>query len=96
VGTSHSSITDAGLIAGSTLLSFFDSGSANATIDPLVGILQYVRVSQDFIDFLKNGTRNDLLASNVTDPEYVIKPNTTTSTGNDLQYWEIHEAPLSK
>ena len=95
VGTSHSSITDAGLIAGSALLSFFDSGSANATIDPRVAIEQYVNVSTEFMTFLKNGTKGDILASNVTDPSYVAKPN-SSKPGNDLSYWEIHVAPISK
>jgi platelet-activating factor acetylhydrolase len=96
LGTAHSSITDAGLIAGSSLLSLFDSGSANATLDPATAIDKYVNVSTEFFRYLKNGTVTGILALNVTDPTYTVRPPNSSTPGNESSYWEIHVAPVSR
>ncbi|KIW09102.1 uncharacterized protein PV09_00047 [Verruconis gallopava] len=95
LGTAHSSITDAGLIAGSSLLSLFDSTAANATLDPATALAKYVNVSLEFFNYLKNGTVSDILAINVTDPTYSIRPPNSSTPGNETSFWEIHVAPIS-
>jgi platelet-activating factor acetylhydrolase len=94
LGTAHTSITDAPLLVGSSLLGFFDPTSVNVTLgDPKTNLLQYVTVSIEFFEFLRNGKKTGILASGVTTPEFVaINPNTTNA--QDLfDGWEIHVAP---
>ena len=94
LGTGHTSITDAPLLVGPSLLSFFDPSSANITLnDPKVNIQQYVNVSLELFESLRNGTRSGVLASGVTTPEFVpIKLNATNAQGL-YDGWEIHVAP---
>jgi platelet-activating factor acetylhydrolase len=97
LGTSHSSITDAGLIAGSSLLSLFDDGAANATLDPATAIDKYVHVSTEFFRYLKNNYVSGIpLAANVTDTMYANRPPNSSTPDDQLSYWEIHVAPASK
>jgi platelet-activating factor acetylhydrolase len=91
LGTAHVSITDAGLIAGQSLLAVFDPGAANATLEPAVAIDNYVNASVEFFRFLKTNTTAGILATNVTDPEYVQRAANTSSGP-----WEIHVAPVAK
>jgi platelet-activating factor acetylhydrolase len=96
LGTAHTSITDAGLIAGSSLLSLFDNGAANATLDPATAIEKYVNVSTEFFRYLKNGTTSGILANSVTDPIYTVRQPNSSTPGNESSYWEIHVAPIAK
>ena len=67
LGTAHTSITDAPLLVSSSLLGFFDPASVNVTLgDAGKNIQQYVKVSAELFEFLRNGTRNGVLASGVT------------------------------
>jgi platelet-activating factor acetylhydrolase len=94
LGTAHTSITDAPQLVGSSLLGFFDPTSVNISLgNPGTNIQQYVTVSLDFFDFLRNGTRSGILASGVTAPEFVAV-NLNASNAPELFHgWEIHVAP---
>jgi platelet-activating factor acetylhydrolase len=96
LGTAHVSITDAGLIAGQTLLSVFDPSAANATLEPAMAIERYVNASVEFFRYLKTNTAAGILAVNVTDPEYVRRPANSSTPGDEASYWEIHVAPVAK
>lgn len=93
IGASHASITDASLI-DAALLPYFDP-SFNGTIDPNVGLSQYVNVSAEFLGIVRRSL-TDVLAQPVTDPEWNVPAN-TSAAGNvpdDVKkYWEIHVAP---
>lgn len=90
--TSHPSITDAPLIEPLLL-----SWTTGATINVKEGLREYVRVSLEFLTFLKNGERKGVLDIGVTHEQY------GNDTRTDLQkekmdpktsrYWEVHVAP---
>lgn len=94
LGTAHTSITDAPLLVGSSLLGFFDPTSVNISLGtPATNIQQYVTVSTEFFEFLRNGTRSGILASGVTAPEFIpINLNESNAQGL-FDGWEIHVAP---
>jgi len=96
LGSAHVSITDAGLIAGTSLLSLFDPAAANATLEPATAISKYVETSVEFFRYLKNGSATGILALNVTDPEYVARAANSSTPDDQASYWEIHVAPVSK
>ncbi|GJD03151.1 PAF-acetylhydrolase family member [Colletotrichum higginsianum] len=90
--TSHPSVTDAPLIE--PLLLRWTTG---ATINVHQGLKEYVGVSMEFMDFLRNGTREGVLAEGVTHQEY---GNDTMSDEQRsripkaiTKYWQIHVAP---
>ena len=93
LGTSHTSITDAPLLVG-PLLSFFDPTSSNVSLGkPHTNIQQYFKVSVEFIEFLRNKTRSNILASKVTAPNFLpINLNASNAEGV-FDGWEIHVAP---
>lgn len=95
LGTAHVSITDAGLIAGTSLLTLFDPAAANATLEPLVSIDRNVQASIEFLRFLKNGTVGRVLALNVTDPEYAIRATNISTPDDVASQWEVHVAPVT-
>jgi platelet-activating factor acetylhydrolase len=90
--TSHPSITDAPLIEPLLL-----SWTTGATINVKEGLREYVRVSMEFLQYLKDGTREGVLDIGITHESY------GNDTRNDLQkgkmdegvtkYWEVHVAP---
>lgn len=94
LGTAHTSITDAPLLVGSSLLGFFDTTSLNVSLsDPKTNIKQYVTVSTEFFEFLRSGTRSGILSSGVTAPEFkAINLNDSNAQGL-FDGWEIHVAP---
>lgn len=96
LGTAHTSITDAPLLVGS-LLGFFDSASSNVTLgSPEPNIQQYVNVSAEFFEFLVNGSRNGVLASGITTPEFEIINLNATNVAGLFDGWEVHVAPSIK
>lgn len=96
LGTAHTSITDAPLLVGS-LLGFFDSTSSNVTLgNPDAIIQQYVNVSADLFEFLVNGSRSGVLASDVTTPEFQIINLNATNVEGLFDGWEVHVAPSTK
>ncbi|KAI8297333.1 hypothetical protein K4K59_003510 [Colletotrichum sp. SAR11_240] len=90
--TSHPSVTDAPLIE--PLLLRWTTG---ATINVNEGLTEYVRVSMEFLDFLRNGTRRGVLSEGPTHEEY--NEDTRTEEQKEripkdvMKYWEIHVAP---
>jgi platelet-activating factor acetylhydrolase len=94
LGTAHTSITDAPLLVGSSLLGFFDPTSVNISLgNPATNIQQYIRVSTEFFEFLRNGTRSGILASGVTAPEFMAINLNDSSAQGLFDGWEIHVAP---
>ncbi|KAK8139603.1 hypothetical protein PG984_000726 [Apiospora sp. TS-2023a] len=65
LGTSHPSVTDAPLLEP-----FLLSVTTGAEIDVYEALRQYVHVSNDFLKFLADGEKRNLLAEPVEFPEY--------------------------
>ncbi|KAF2165253.1 hypothetical protein M409DRAFT_24636 [Zasmidium cellare ATCC 36951] len=93
--TSHPSVTDAPLIEPLLL-----SWTTGATIDVQEGLREYVRVSMEFIYFLRNGTKEGVLGVGVTHEAY---GNDTRSEDQKekmekdvTKYWEVHVAPSTE
>jgi len=91
LGTSHPSVSDAPLLQ--PLLLRWSSG---ATIGVREGLEQYVRVSMEFLEFLRSGKREGLLAVGPTHPSYGkvdehLKQGDVPS--DIMRYWQIHVAP---
>lgn len=93
--TSHPSITDAPLIEPLLL-----SWTTGATIDVKEGLREYVRVSMEFLHYLRDGTRDGVLDIGVTHESY--GNDTRTDLQKDMmakmgesvsKYWEVHVAP---
>jgi len=94
LGTAHTSITDAPLLVGSAFLGFFDPTSMNVSLGNAgINIQQYVNVTTELFEFLRNGKRSGILVNGVTAPEFVpINLNDSTAQGQ-FDGWEIHVAP---
>ncbi|GJC89950.1 platelet-activating factor acetylhydrolase 2, cytoplasmic [Colletotrichum liriopes] len=90
--TSHPSVTDAPLIE--PLLLRWTTG---ATIDVHQGLKEYVRVSMEFMDFLRNGSREGVLSEGVTHEEYgkdtMSDEQKRRIPKEIMKYWQIHVAP---
>ncbi|KAK4547955.1 hypothetical protein LTR36_010674 [Oleoguttula mirabilis] len=91
-GTTHPSVTDAPLIEPLLL-----SWTTGATIDVKEGVLQYVKVTHEFMQFLYNGHRKGILKEEVTHPQYdddVRSDARKQRMPEDIEkYWQIHVAP---
>lgn len=85
-GTTHPSVTDAPLIEP-----FLLSWTTGSTINAHEGVLQYVQITEQLMDFLKNGHRHSILREEVTHPEY--NENARPYDAALSKYWEIHVAP---
>lgn len=90
--TSHPSVTDAPLIEPLLL-----SWTTGATIDVHEGLREYVRVSMEFLRYLKDGSRAGVLDVGVTHEQY---GNDTRSDEQKermekdiTKFWEVHVAP---
>lgn len=92
VGTSHPSVTDAPLIEP-TLLSW----TTGATIDVREGVLQYVKVSEEFMQYMKTGEKKGILKEKVTHPEYDqdgrSEERKKKMPKEIEKYWQIHVTP---
>ncbi|KAL0935572.1 paf-acetylhydrolase family member [Colletotrichum truncatum] len=90
--TSHPSVTDAPLIE--PLLLRWTTG---AKIDVHDGLREYVRVSVEFLEFLKNGTRKGVLSEDVTHEEYgkdtMTEEQKRRIPEETTKFWQIHVAP---
>ncbi|EME45377.1 hypothetical protein DOTSEDRAFT_170727 [Dothistroma septosporum NZE10] len=90
--TSHPSITDAPLIEPLLL-----SWTTGATINVHEGLREYVRVSMEFLRYLKDGTRTGMLDVGVTHEQYGNDTRTEEQRDNMkedvMKYWEVHVAP---
>ncbi|OHE92916.1 PAF-acetylhydrolase family member [Colletotrichum orchidophilum] len=90
--TGHPSITDAPLIEPLLL-----SWATGATIDVRQGVEEYVRVSMEFMNFLKNDKRDGVLSEGVTHEVYGKNTMTDEQRARvpkeTTKYWQIHVAP---
>lgn len=91
-GTTHPSVTDAPLIEP-TLLSW----TTGSTIDAREGVLQYIKVSEEFMRYLEDGHRTGILAEDVTHPTYdedtTSEERKNQTSREILKYWQIHVSP---
>jgi platelet-activating factor acetylhydrolase len=91
-GTSHPSVTDAPLIEP-----FLLSWTTGSTIDVREGVMQYVKVSQEFMRYLEDGHRTGVLAEDITHPNYdedVTDSKRKRKMSKCIaKYWQIHVAP---
>jgi platelet-activating factor acetylhydrolase len=91
-GTSHPSVTDAPLLEP-TLLSW----ATSAKIDAREGVRQYVKVSLEFLDYLKTGKRQGILKEKATHPTYdddVRSDRRKEMQPDEIEkYWQVHVAP---
>ncbi|KAF2724036.1 hypothetical protein K431DRAFT_282303 [Polychaeton citri CBS 116435] len=84
--TTHPTVTDAPLIEPLLL-----SWTTGATVDVKEGVLHYVRVSEHFMQFLRDEQRRGALAADVSHPEYGQETHwLIPQVGN---YWQVHVSP---
>lgn len=92
VGTTHPSVTDAPLIEPMLL-----SWTTGSTIDVKEGLSQYVRVTMEFLDFLKTGQVAGVLSEPPMSKTYSHYPWENTAerkVSDDIsQFWQVHVAP---
>lgn len=86
-GTTHPSVTDAPLLQPMLL-----SWTTGATIDVREGVQQYVKISDEFMQFVTDGKREDILKQDASHPAYNDDPKNCRFTGC-AKYWQIHVAP---
>ncbi|KAI0485514.1 PAF acetylhydrolase [Xylaria cf. heliscus] len=101
LGTSHPSVTDAPILEP-TLLSW----TTGAKIDVYEGLRQYIHLSEDFLWFLKQGEKRNLLAEKAEFPEYdagkgfgIWQPGQGDNEKEGgrwwdwRKYWQVHVSP---
>ncbi|KAI1161277.1 platelet-activating factor acetylhydrolase, isoform II-domain-containing protein [Nemania serpens] len=101
LGTSHPSVTDAPILEP-TLLSW----TTGAKINVYEGLRQYIHLSEDFLWFLKNNEKRNLLAEKAEFPEYdagkgfgIWQPGQgdnekeTGQWADWRKYWQVHVSP---
>jgi platelet-activating factor acetylhydrolase len=86
-GTTHPSVTDAPLIEPMLL-----SWTTGATIDVKDGVAQYVKVSDEFMQYLANGHRKGVLKEEISHPTYNEKVREIENKGV-AKFWQVHVAP---
>lgn len=90
--TSHPSVTDAPLIE--PMLLAWTTGS---TINAKEGVHQYVKISIEFLEYLRTGKKTGILNESVTHPEYDEDTRDSKRKENMDQniakYWQVHVAP---
>jgi platelet-activating factor acetylhydrolase len=93
--TSHASVTDAPLIEP-----FLLSWATGSTVDARQGVLEYVKVGEEFMRYLEDGHRTGVLAEDVTHVNYheeVKHGRKQKKTSKEIQkYWMIHVAPSTE
>jgi platelet-activating factor acetylhydrolase len=85
-GTTHPSVTDAPLIEP-----FLLAWTTGATIDARDGVLQYVKIADQFMHYFEDGHRKTILKEEITHPEY--DESSRPFEGKIAKYWQIHMAP---
>ncbi|KAI0008749.1 PAF acetylhydrolase [Xylariaceae sp. FL0662B] len=102
LGTSHPSVTDAPLLEPLLL-----SWTTGANIDVYEGLRQYVHLTEDFLWFLVEGEKRNLLKERAEFPEYdggkgfgIWKPGQGENEKDGGQwydwrkYWQVHVSPI--
>jgi len=92
VGTSHTSISDIGLLNFDLLKTFSGNASSTLTLPPPVVLSNYVSAANAFLGWMKNGNRTGILASGANYSSYQAFPNASTLNSP----WEVHVAPPVK
>ncbi|KAF2714822.1 hypothetical protein K504DRAFT_457018 [Pleomassaria siparia CBS 279.74] len=89
-GSAHPSCTDAPLI-----VPWIMKLVTGTTLHSRVALKEYIDVSVDFLDFLRNGEKRGMLKSNVTSPDGPLgeTENRNTVKGRDGADWEVHVVP---
>lgn len=89
-GTAHPSCTDAPLI-----VPWIMRMVTGTTLDPRVALREYIDVSMEFLDFLRNGERRGVLESEVTSPNGPIgeAEKRRYRKGKGGADWEVHVVP---
>lgn len=91
-GTTHPSVTDAPLIEP-----FLLAWTTGSTIDAREGVLQYVKISEQFMYFLETGHRKGILKEEVTHPTYdedIRSEDRKAEMDAEVEkYWQIHVSP---
>ncbi|KAI0878754.1 platelet-activating factor acetylhydrolase, isoform II-domain-containing protein [Hypoxylon argillaceum] len=101
LGTSHPSVIDAPILEPKLL-----SWTTGAKIDVYEGLRQYIHLSEDFLYFLREGEKRNLLAEQAEFPEYdpgkgfgIWQPGQGDSEkergqwGDWRKYWQVHVSP---
>ncbi|KAI1337665.1 PAF acetylhydrolase [Xylariaceae sp. FL0016] len=101
LGTSHPSVTDAPLLEPMLL-----SVTTGAKIDVYEALRQYVHVSEDFLEYLQDGVKRNLLAEKPEFPQYdnghgfgTWKPGQGAEEKGSgpwwdwRKYWQVHTSP---
>lgn len=93
-GTTHPTVTDAPLIEP-----FLLAWTTGATINAQEGVLQYVKVCEEFMEYLEDGHRRGILGEDVTHPTYNedIRDERRKEeiAVNISKYWQIHVSPTT-
>lgn len=92
LGTSHPSVTDAPLLEPLLL-----SWTTGATVDVYEGLGEYVKVSMDFLDFVRDGKMRGVLGEGVTHEEYgewVSEERKREFPKEMAKFWEVHVSPV--
>ncbi|CZT25787.1 related to acetylhydrolase [Ramularia collo-cygni] len=87
-GTTHPSVTDAPLIEP-----FLLSWTTGSTINAHEAVLQYVKITEQLVDFLRAGHRHSILREEITHPEY--DESARDYDASLSKYWQIHMAPTT-
>lgn len=85
-GTTHPSVTDAPLVEPRLL-----AWATGSTIEAREGLLQYVKISKQFMHYLETGHRQSILTEPPTHPEYDQKIKDVYP--KVAKYWQIHMSP---
>lgn len=94
--TAHTSVTDAPLIEP-----FLLSWATGSTIEARQGVLEYVKVGEEFMRYLQDGHRSGVLAEDVTHENYDDEVKHAGKKPKKLskeveEYWMIHVAPSTE
>ncbi|KAF2835960.1 hypothetical protein M501DRAFT_997676 [Patellaria atrata CBS 101060] len=88
LGTSHPSCTDAPIIA-KLLLKLVTS----TTLGSMKALQKYVEISYDFMQFLDDGKRRNVLTENATSPDGPLGEDRGERGKDVTGFWQIHVAP---
>ena len=92
VGTSHTSISDIGLLNFDLLKTFSGNASSILTLSPPIVLSNYASAANAFLSWMKNGNRTGILAAIANYSNYQAFPNASALDSP----WEVHVAPPVK
>jgi platelet-activating factor acetylhydrolase len=86
-GTTHPTVTDAPLIEPLLL-----SWTTGATVDVKEGLMQYVKISKDFLTYLVDGKIKGALNEAVSHPQY--NEEVRKLPDGMEKFWQVHVSPI--